>query len=111
MPAHPYPEIFPMVFYPPAIRPWLSTGVVMPRAASASRQKIGSPTRCAGGPPNFQPSGPLSSIQCRPQDGLTPLPALPSEMHGHFKSQTSQGLRPKRMKRNKDHDRHHIEQS
>ena len=43
----------------------------------------------ARGPPNFQPSGPLSSIRFRPQDGLRPLCFVQPNGMGHSAGQSS----------------------
>lgn len=44
------------------------------------------------GPPNFQPSGPLSSFRFRPQDGLRPLCFVQSNGMGHSAGQISRGF-------------------
>lgn len=46
----------------------------------------------ARGPPNFQPSGPLSSPRFRPQDGLRPHCFVQSNGMGHSADQISRGF-------------------
>lgn len=57
-----------LLYDPPAIRPRLSTGVVMSHGRASLHAENRHP-HAARGPPNFQPCGPLSSIRFRPQDG------------------------------------------